>query len=245
MQHDLNTVLNSPQQKWARFLHKTKALWGRRHKDTVAALVPYIPANAVIFDVGGNFGYFAKEFARLHKGSCTIISFEPVTYNYSILKDVTKPMKNVRIENFALSNAAGDIEITIPIKASGKIGPALAHFGAEAKRSYIVETVHSERLDDYVARNGISRIDFMKIDVEGAEALVLEGGQQTLAKHKPSIFCEINDDYTQRLGRLAKDVVEMMKGLGYQVWRMPKKGKGQPQLVTEYTGGGDYLFTAG
>jgi FkbM family methyltransferase len=239
MKKDMQTVLSSPRQRWSTFLHQMKARFKRRHQTTVRQLLPYIPANGTIIDVGANFGYFAKEFARLHNRSCAVICFEPVTYNFGILKKSTGKIKNIRIENMALSNTATTIEIKIPIKKTGSIGPALAHMGEETARDYISESIPAVTLDDYIRSNNIPRVDFIKIDVEGAESLVLEGAKHTLDSHRPSLFCEINNDYTRRIGRNAEDVFTLLFAAGYEAFAIKENHQ---ERVTGYTGGGDYLF---
>lgn len=241
MQRDFEQTLNSPGQRWSTFLHKTKARFRRRHSDTVALLGKYIPAGGTILDVGANFGYFAKEFARLQNGSCRVFCFEPVIYNYNILEYVTKRIDNVRIEKCALSNAEGEIEITIPVKKTGKIGPALAHFGPEKDRDYISQRARTVKMDDYLRTAGIEHVDFIKVDVEGAEILVFEGAEETLAKHKPSIFCEINNDYTQRIGRKAQEVFDFLQSRGYSAFLVHKQNK-ILQIAESYEYPGDYIF---
>ena len=56
----------------------------------------------------------------------------------------------------------------------------------------IHETVRCVKLDDWVKSNSLSRLDFVKLDVEGAEIKVLEGGKDTLMEFKPRLIIEFN-----------------------------------------------------
>lgn len=241
MQQDTNRVYNSPRQKLAWWMHFLKARLRNKEQARIDWLGQYIPAGGVIIDVGANFGYFAKAFSRLHGGSCRVYCFEPVSYNYSILSRVMRGYANATLEKLALSSSECDIEIHIPIKKSGRIGPALAHLGAEKQRDYIAETIHAVTLDAYVAQHAIPRLDFIKCDVEGAEKLVLEGGRQSLARHRPAIYCEISDAYSKRLGYSAKETFDLLGSLGYRAyWTASDHSRIAP--VAGYEKVADYLF---
>ncbi len=238
-------VLNSLPQKFARLSHLLKAKSRFKEQKKIDWLSQYIKPNSVILDIGANFGVFAKSFSRIHNGSCTVQAFEPVLYNFEILKAVTNQFNNINIYNLALSDSDGMVDIFIPVKEKGRIGPALAHLGQEKNRSYYKETIKTVILDDYIQTNKITNISFIKCDVEGAELLVFKGTEQTLKKHMPTIFTEIDGSYTQRLGYTPTELVSFLVGLGYIANRVVKNiDQFYLEQVNSYTEAGDYLFTA-
>ena len=166
--------------------------------------------------MGAHFGYFAKEFCRLHASSCEVYCFEPLSYNHSILVDVLRPKTNSHISRYALSDRAGSDEIFVPIKSSGNIGPGLAHMGQEHTRDFVIEEIATITLDEWVDQNDVNRLDFIKCDVEGAELLALRGAQASLKKFRPVLFCEVDENYTQRLGYTPQELFEFLHGLGYE-----------------------------
>lgn len=227
-------------QRFAWLGHFLKAYLKHKERPRVLRLANYIPAHAVIFDVGAHFGYLAKEFARIHNGTCRVYCFEPVSYTYSILERVMHKFANAKLEFFALSNAKGTLEITIPVKPSGRLGIGLSHFGPEQEWNYITEEIRTERLDDYVAQNGIERLDFIKIDVEGAELLVLQGAENTLRTLRPTVYCEVQPSWTKRLGYAPADLFEFMQDKGYRPHVLHEEGlEAIAGYQEEYE---DYLF---
>jgi FkbM family methyltransferase len=87
------------------------------------------------------------------------------------------------------------------------------------------------RLDTYVERNAISRVDLIKIDVEGGELDVLDGAQDLLDRDRPDLLIEVLSprDPDPMLRAFRTERVESMWallcGLGYRCWRVPARGQ--------------------
>ncbi|MDD4880982.1 MAG: FkbM family methyltransferase, partial [Gallionellaceae bacterium] len=197
-QQDSDRILSSPSQRFAWWLHMIKARLRRKEAKKVAYLGRHVPPGGVILDIGAHFGYFSKEFCRLHNHSCHVYGFEPVSYTRSILELVTRSFGNFSLHSTALSDANGEADIQIPIKKSGHIGIGLSHLGEERNRDFISETITTLKLDTFMAATGLTRIDFIKCDVEGAELAGFKGGANAIATFRPTVFCEVNDQLTQR-----------------------------------------------
>ena len=206
----------SPRQRLSRFVHRFKALHRAKARQPVDCLATFVPPGGTILDIGAHFGYFAKEFCRLHSSSCEVYCFEPLSYNHSILVDVLAHKSNSHISRYALSDHAGQDEIYVPLKTSGNIGPGLAHMGKEHKRDFVVEKITTITLDEWVAENGIKALDFIKCDVEGAELLVFNGATASLKKFRPVLFCEVDENYTARLGYTPRELFGFLHALGYE-----------------------------
>ena len=99
--------LRSLSPRMARLDHSFQARIRNRFGPTVRFLRQFIPSHAVILDIGANHGKFAKNFARLAGGSCRVLCFEPLEYNYTLLETVVRRYKNVRVFRIALSDKAG------------------------------------------------------------------------------------------------------------------------------------------
>jgi len=141
----------------------------------------------------------------------------------------------------ALCDENGAEELVIPVKEQGKIGPGLAHFGSETHRDFIVQAVETVRLDDFIKDAEITKVDFIKIDVEGAELLALKGGASTIEQHKPVIFAEICDDFTQRMGYAPKELFTFLEKSGYSA-NLVNEENLTLFPVANYQSCGDYLF---
>lgn len=229
-------------QRLAWVQHYLKARFNDKEKGRVLLLSKYVKndSGAVIFDVGAHFGYLAKEFCQL-RPQAKIHCFEPVEYTRSVLVRVMKPYRNSVIEDFAFSDTNGFVDISIPVKESGNLGIGLSHFGSELARDYIIEKIKTVRLDDYVTDQGISRLDFIKCDVEGAELLVFKGGASTIVKFRPVVYAEILDQHTRRLGYAAQEIFDFFTEISYRSYVMDKTG-GLVEVTSTMDGAEDYLF---
>jgi FkbM family methyltransferase len=226
--------LRSFSQLVARLDHYVQARFRNRFGREARQLARFIPEGGVAFDVGANHGKYSKNFARARNGSCRVYCFEPLEYNYTLLEMVVRPYPNVKVLRLALSDSAGEAELYVPVRPSKRISPGSAHLGDEAcevdfgtatAHDVYRETVVTDTIDRVMEREGIDRLDFMKIDVQGAEALVLRGGRKALEAHKPAIFCELSPGWPECLGLTVEDTARLLDELGYR-----------PHLLDERTG---------
>jgi hypothetical protein len=77
------------------------------------------------------------------------------------------------------------------------------------------ETVDAVTLDDYVRERGLSRVDVVKIDVEGHELAVLKGAVATLGRYHPLLLVEIRSEFLRQAGTSRDAVYAFLKELGY------------------------------
>ncbi len=127
-----------------------------------------VPSGGVVIDVGAHAGQFTKLFAGLVPQG-RVIAFEPSSYARRILSIVVaaKRLANVTVVPAGLSDAAGQAELAMPLKASGSLGYGLSHFGVEAARPVVRESVDLMTLDGYVREAALDRVDLIKADIEG------------------------------------------------------------------------------
>lgn len=136
-----------------------------------------------IFDVGGNFGQTALQFASAFP-EATIYTFEPVPTTFDRLK--TAVQNNDRIEpfNIALGDTSGST--TINLTQSAGSNTLLQNDAATGSVSIQIDT-----LDSFAKANSIEKIDLLKIDVEGYELPVLKGAENFLQQGRVRyIFAE-------------------------------------------------------
>jgi hypothetical protein len=85
------------------------------------------------------------------------------------------------------------------------------------------------RLDDYVKQKDLARVDFIKMDVEGAELPVLKGAAEFLTRRpRPVIFCEVQDMRTRAWGYPAKEIVGFLRQRGFRWYFLDADGALQP-----------------
>jgi hypothetical protein len=79
-------------------------------------------------------------------------------------------------------------------------------------------------LDDFVAEHAIDRLDFIKVDTEGAEINVLTGAADTIRRFRPGMFIEVNPEALARYGHRPEELRETIRELGYLPHRATRTG---------------------
>jgi FkbM family methyltransferase len=167
----------------------------------------YIRRQSNCIDAGCHLGSFLAQILRLapegqHK------AFEPMPYKAAWIK---KKFPEVDVHCAALSRTAGTAEFHHYKGKSGFDGLQPSNHGTDTSTI----TVPLEALDEVLPAS--YRLDFIKIDVEGAEVDLFHGAQRTLARCRPVIVFECVASGLQRFGRTASDVYDFMQDLGYRL----------------------------
>jgi FkbM family methyltransferase len=189
-------------------------MWLRWHGDTSPRVVEQlVRAGDVVVDIGGSWGAYADQFARLVGPRGHVYVFEPHPSNSGSLAAIRAGRRNVTIYPVALSDHAGEAELHIP-KVHGHQITALSSLTAPdeaADVTYEVVPVRVERLDAILPADG-RPIAFMKCDVEGHELAVLRGAETTLRRSHPTLLIEIEQRHKDAD---LQATVDYLTGLGY------------------------------
>lgn len=181
----------------------------------------------VMIDVGANDGLFTIFGASQVGQNGHILAFEPSTREVSRLQanvQINHHLKNITIIAKAASNKMGLAQLKI--SEYGHEGQNTLGNFAWAVQQAGVETVETCCLDLLPEVRALHRLDFMKIDVEGAELKVLQGAQEIIRKFKPVILLELLDRSLQYQESSASQVVQCLKSLGYLIYDFsPVSGK--------------------
>ena len=224
--------------RWFRLL--IKGHFSHFESDTAKNILEKVNVmHPIILDVGANIGLFSKAFANSRFKPKIIFSFEPSSYVFSILKRVTKRYPTVKCIQVAISNKQGTTTLNMPVKPSGSIRVGLSHIGKTIDGVYLKEEIKTETLDDFLQFNQLKSVDLVKIDVEGAEYLVLEGAQNLLTEIRPIWFVEITD-MGDRFQKNGKDVFNTFVNHNYLPYVYNSKAEFREQ--EEFVCGYNYLF---
>jgi FkbM family methyltransferase len=220
--------------------HLAKASTQQHHRELRPLFAPYVPADAVIVDVGAHAGQFSKLFARMAPTG-HVYAFEPSAYARSIMTPALKfnLIRNVTLTAAGLSDADGRLTLHTPLKHSSALGYGVAHLGPNgADGPTFEQMVDLITLDSFSSRTGLARLDLIKADVEGWEFRALMGGRQTLARFRPALYLEVDDALLARAGDTPEHLFEWLGELGY-------RALSAPDLTPSpcWSGPGDYLFT--
>lgn len=135
----------------------------------------------VFFDVGANEGEFAHLVRRLSRDA-RIHCFEPNPHTYARLASRFEGDARARVHNIGLGDKQDHMVLYEPAPRQGSTVASFypdvfRNSGDLAKHEVAVET-----LDGFVAMQGIDRITYLKLDVEGFEGAVLQGAKNTIAR---------------------------------------------------------------
>jgi len=140
-----------------------------------------VPEDIVLFDVGANLGGYTKALLdQFRMPNVRIHSFEPSLPTYRRLVDNVGGFAQVKTHNIGLSDETASREL---YTSEGLPGLASVHERRLAHRNITMkksEAIQVRTLDDFCAEQGIDRIHFLKMDVEGHELSVLKGGARML-----------------------------------------------------------------
>jgi len=180
----------------------------------------------VFIDIGANIGSYSLIASELVKDTGKVISFEPTKLCYRKLNDniSLNNLKNIKTEKLAVYHQAGFINLHI--SNSDNLGmSSILHHDAEIGD---VEKVESITLDKYIIDNNISRINLIKLDIEGAEYYALKGMLNTLKKYKPNIIIEISPDVLSS-GDISKDdILNLLRSIYYFPFKIKENGEIYP-----------------
>ncbi|MEQ8325513.1 FkbM family methyltransferase [Parvibaculum sp.] len=224
--------------------HLFKALFYQYHREFAERIAPLVPEDGVIADVGAHSGQFAKLFSRMVP-SGRVHAFEPGGYALSILRPVVRlcRLRNVEIVPAGLSDMPGKEVLNVPLKKRGTLGFGLAHIGAELSgRNVVSQEIQLTTLDLFVHERNITRLDFIKADIEGWEPHFLRGARETIARLRPSLMIEVSPKQLAQSGSSQEEIFSVFEPLGYRVFKTREHEGYRLHAVTGFDGPADYLF---
>lgn len=185
---------------------------GKSNFELEFLLLPFlVKPNMVFFDVGANIGQYTDTVSRLTNPSGIYI-FEP---NKNLYWRLQKLFRTCKVFNLALSNNSGFVEMKIPIQSGLLIDTRGSLEQLHYDGELLAETIETITLDNFVEKHGLSQLDLIKIDVEGHELKVLQGGARTFKRLNPIVIVEI-DIFHYKNG--TSEIFTYIKDIGYSVF---------------------------
>lgn len=176
-----------------------------------------VKPNMTILDIGVNKGYFSLLSAKLMKDKGNILSFEPDPDNCKWIKKsiAANNYKSIRLFQIALFNKNG--------KKTFFKGAKSGHHSLIKNSGLGSTTIQTQKLDDFIDEENITKINLIKIDVEGADIEVLEGAQKLLKNQSPKLIIDIH-----KIDR--KKFFNLLENLSYNIFDYNNDGF---QKITE------------
>jgi FkbM family methyltransferase len=171
---------------------------------------------AIFFDVGANQGAWSRQVVEVARGAdkrVSILAFEPCSGTRAILSQSVAGYPEISVRAIAVSNREGDARFYS--SGAGEGTNSLHQVSGDS-----AENVPMSTIDGVIEREGIGEIKFLKIDVEGFDALVLEGARGALKNSQIEI---IQFEYNWRWllnGRSLYSIFSLVDGLNYMVAKL-------------------------
>ncbi len=208
----------------------------------VDRLREFAPSGSLVIDVGANVGFFSVRFARWVGASGEVISIEPEDRNYDSL-----------ISAFARKDLIGRVRALKAVAAATR-GTTFLEINSlhpadhKLSRDGTGIAVDAVALDDVVPDKQLRRPSLVKIDVQGAEMLVLQGATDILKVSGPALFIELHEEGLARFGTSVAAILTHLSEHGYEAhWLMrsgPHRKTGPAEIHAKVARNGyvDVLF---
>lgn len=197
---------------------KARADKYRRRSDPggIRFLLETLRPGDTALDIGAHKGGYAYWMLKQVGKDGKVYAFEPQLSLFEHLQKLKKSLRwsNCTVEHLALSNQIGSVELRIPIGKDKKSSPGASIVKTIFEENQIrMETVATSTLDAYCAENSIVP-QLLKIDVEGNELAVLQGGEKTLGQHRPAVLMECE---ARHIGEeQARATFHFLENIGYR-----------------------------
>jgi FkbM family methyltransferase len=175
-------------------------------------------------DIGAHHGLYTLLLSKCVGPKGRVMAFEPSPRECERLKKHLRwnRCSNVELVPCALGEERGEADLFL-VEGSqdwcNSLRPPQVDAPTEAMRVYV------RRLDDVLAEREIAKVDFIKLDVEGAELPVLHGAMRLLrGKSRPAILAEVEDDRTLPWGYPAREILQFLIRMDYRWFAIAAKG---------------------
>ena len=184
--------------------------------DVRGALQYFLKAGNTFIDCGANIGYFSVLANALVGKSGKVISVEANPVTFSLLET------NLKTNGFgipihcALTSEKGELVLSMPTQG-GDVYSSLRKGGLVKGESIQSFKVLGRSLDDLVHDLALTKVDLVKIDIEGAEMDVLRSATHLLSKFRPVVITEYGTNTWPNFGATSDDLKNLAQSYSYQL----------------------------
>ncbi len=207
-------------------LSQLSMLFGRYESDFATAFAKCATISRATYDVGGNTGYFSLLAANQSPEGSSVVAFEPVPSILNYFREMVAANHldhTVRVCQVALSNTKGKVKLYTPGSSATVVLPTACQHSKQPEDTSI--DVSTTTMDVFVFEEGNAPPELIKIDVEGAEAAVLQGARRVIDTYHPTILVEVHGE------KPAADVWDIAKSLDYVVHDI--SGQHETELINQ------------
>jgi len=174
----------------------------------------YVKQGASTLDIGANLGWTTRLMSALVGTKGHVHAFEPIPSAYAnlLVNIAAAPCKNITPHPVAVADYCGKLELFLASGDVTALATVRAPGAGESATSHTVDVITIDSL-----LNEVSHVDFVKIDVEGAEYKVLLGMQALIARDHPILTIELSDAWLAKVGSSARELIHFLTERGYAI----------------------------
>jgi len=187
---------------------------------------------SIFIDIGSNIGYYSLLAKNLVGLKGKVHSFEPTPRTFKILKGNTINFKNIKINQLALLNKEGSVFFTdygSQYSVFNTLNKRMDKDFFKGKKAKTIK-IKTIILDEYCRENNI-KPDFIKIDAEGTEYLILEGMSHVLKSSRPLIILEVSGD--EEWEENCQKSIKILLNNNYKIFEIMFDGKLVEHIIKE------------
>ena len=188
----------------------------------VEALHRFVPEGSLVIDVGANIGFFTTRFADWVGDRGHVVAIEPDLENFGLLEQRLK--QHGRIDRVTRLNAVAASERgTLRLKRN-EVHPGDHKIATDGEGIEVAAV----SVDDIVAEHAALKLSIIKIDVQGAEMIVLSGASRTLREQSAALFVEVDEKALAAFGTSSAALFAYLTGFGYKGYALGEDGAVMP-----------------
>lgn len=184
-------------------------------QNAIDRFIHHLKPNDTVFDIGANIGYTTLLFSKKCNDGY-IYSIEPSKELFKTVEDHLKlnEVTNVKVLNIGL----GEKEKKVQLYKVSENNSGMNRVLEEENVPFNSESILIKTLDDVVKEQGLSKVNAIKIDVEGYEYNILKGAYNTLKESHPTLLIEIDDVNLKEQYSSPLEIFKFLFDLGYSIF---------------------------
>ena len=189
--------------------------------NTLCMLRKFLRPGGIFLDVGANAGVFSLMAARCVGAGGHVYSFEPSQREHGRLCDAIQLNHLEGIitpVRAAVGEHAGHVTLRVaqePYSGHNTLGSRFSYDGVETSR---LEPIEMTTLDEFDRRHELTRVDLIKLDIEGAESAALAGGLSVLRRHRPVLVIEVFSRALESNGASVAEIQAHLRNADYRAF---------------------------
>jgi FkbM family methyltransferase len=201
----------------------------------------FLKPGMTVLDVGAHHGLYTLLASKRVGHSGKVFAFEPSPRERRRLVRHLRfnSCSNVQVEAYALGSSQTLADLFLSVGINDWCNSLRRQAAGGDSQAVQVDVLP---LDDYLAKSGLERVDFIKLDVEGGERDVLRGAEKLLKwRSRPVIFAEVQDVRTSPWGYPAKEIIDHLQQRNYKWFKIETDGRLQALDVSTSKFDGNFV----